>query len=108
RYFASDQQVRYTPHARVHACFPPAYKSALRVRGEFGLENPIISSIFGECAAHSREVCIMKPVQHTIRLPVTLDKTLKALAERHNISVYQMLQRSVKAGVTALSKPPLR
>lgn len=50
----------------------------------------------------------MKPVQHTIRLPVSLDKTLKALAERHNISVYQMLQRSVTEGVTALSKPPLR
>lgn len=57
---------------------------------------------------HSSKRCIMKPVQHTVRLPIALDKTLKALAERHNISVYQMLQRSVKAGVTALSKPPLR
>ena len=47
----------------------------------------------------------MKPVQHTIRLAVTLDKALKALAERHNISVYEMLQRSVKTGVTALANP---
>lgn len=50
----------------------------------------------------------MKPVQHTIRLPISLDKALKALAERHNISVYQMLQRSVRTGVTTLANPPQR
>src|SRR5690554_6293750 len=50
----------------------------------------------------------MKPVQHTVRLPIALDKTLKALAERHNISAYEMLQRSVKAGVTTLVNPPQR
>ncbi len=50
----------------------------------------------------------MKPIQHTIRLPVTLDKTLKALAERHNISVYEMLRRSVKTGVATLANPPQR
>lgn len=47
----------------------------------------------------------MKPVQHTIRLPVALDTTLKALAERHDISVYEMLQRSVKTGVATLANP---
>ena len=47
----------------------------------------------------------MKPVQHTIRLAVTLDTALKALAERYDISVYEMLQRSVKTGVTALANP---
>jgi len=50
----------------------------------------------------------MKPIQHTIRLPVTLDKTLKALAERHNISVYEMLRRSIKTGVATLANPPQR
>lgn len=48
----------------------------------------------------------MKPVQYTVRLPVSLDKALRALAERHRISVYAMLQRSVKAGVAALVNPP--
>jgi len=48
----------------------------------------------------------MKPVQHTIRLPIALDTALKSLAERHDISVYEMLQRSVKTGVTTLSNPP--
>lgn len=48
----------------------------------------------------------MKPVQHTIRLPVAFDTALKALAERHDISVYEMLQRSVKTGVTTLANPP--
>lgn len=48
----------------------------------------------------------MKPVQYTVRLPVSLDKALRALAERHRISAYAMLQRSVKAGVAALANPP--
>ena len=47
----------------------------------------------------------MKPVQYTVRLPVPLDKALRALAERHGISVYAVLQRSVKAGVAALANP---
>lgn len=50
----------------------------------------------------------MRPVQHTVRLPISLDKALKALAERHGVSVYAMLQRSVKAGAAALANPPLR
>ena len=48
----------------------------------------------------------MKPVHHSVRLPVSLDKALRALAERHGVSVYAMLQRSVKAGVTSLANPP--
>src|SRR5690554_4994582 len=93
RYFVSDQQFRYTPHARVHPAFPPFLESAIRVRGGIEIEKPRNSGIFRECAARSHRRCIMKPVQHTVRLPIALDKTLKALAERHNISVYQMLQR---------------
>ena len=50
----------------------------------------------------------MKPVQHTVRLPVSLDKALNALAERQGVSVYSMLQRSVKAGIAAQSNPPAR
>ena len=47
----------------------------------------------------------MRPVQHTVRLPRGLDKALRALAERHDISVYSMLQRSVKVGVATLACP---
>ena len=50
----------------------------------------------------------MKPVQHTVRLSVALDKALNALAERQGISVYAMLQRSVKAGIAAQANPPAR
>lgn len=50
----------------------------------------------------------MKPVQHTVRLPVSLDRALNALAQRHNISVYAMLQRSVKAGIAAQANPLAR
>lgn len=47
----------------------------------------------------------MRPVQRSVRLPISLDKTLRMLAERHGISTYAMLQRSVKAGVAALANP---
>lgn len=48
----------------------------------------------------------MKPVHHSIRLPISHDKALRALAERHGISVYAMLQRSVKTGIATLANPP--
>jgi len=48
----------------------------------------------------------MKPVQYTVRLPVSLDKAVRALAERHGVSAYAELQRSVKAGIAALSNQP--
>lgn len=50
----------------------------------------------------------MKPVQHTVRLPVSIDKALNTLAERQGVSVYSMLQRSVKAGIAAQANPPVR
>ena len=50
----------------------------------------------------------MKPVHHSVRLPVALDKALRSLAERKGISVYAMLQRSVKAGITVQVNPPAR
>jgi len=48
----------------------------------------------------------MKPVHHSVRLPIALDKALRKMAERHGISVYAMLQRSVEAGVVAQANPP--
>ena len=48
----------------------------------------------------------MKLIRHTVRLPVSLDKALRALAERQGVSVYAMLQLSAKAGVAALANPP--
>lgn len=43
----------------------------------------------------------MRPVHHSVRLPISLDKAVRTLAERQGISVYAMLQRSVKAGISA-------
>lgn len=48
----------------------------------------------------------MKLVRHTVRLPISLDKALRALAQRQGMSVYAMLQRSAKAGVAVLANPP--
>ena len=48
----------------------------------------------------------MRPVQHSVRLPVSLDKALRALAERHGISVYAALQRSVETGIATLANLP--
>ena len=43
----------------------------------------------------------MKPVQYSVRLPATLDKELRTLAEQRGMTPYAMLQRSVKAGIDA-------
>src|SRR3546814_20411770 len=48
----------------------------------------------------------MKPVHHSIRLPISHDKALRALAEWHGVSTYAMLQRSVKPGIATLANPP--
>lgn len=50
----------------------------------------------------------MRPVHHSVRLPIAVDKALRTLAERQKISVYAMLQRSVKAGIAAQINPPTR
>lgn len=47
----------------------------------------------------------MRPVHHSVRLPVALDKALRVLAGRHGVSVYAMLQRSVEAGIATLANP---
>jgi hypothetical protein len=46
------------------------------------------------------------PVQHTVRLSVSLDKALRALAARQGTSVYAALQRSVETGIAALANRP--
>lgn len=48
----------------------------------------------------------MRPVHHSVRLPIALDKAVRTLAERQGVSVYAMLQRSVKAGIAAQATPP--
>lgn len=48
---------------------------------------------------------MMRPVQHTVRLPFSLDKALRALAQQGGVSVYSMLQRSVQIGVASLTSP---
>lgn len=50
----------------------------------------------------------MRHVHHSVRLPIAVDKALRTLAERQKISVYAMLQRSVKAGIAAQINPPTR
>ena len=41
----------------------------------------------------------MKTVQHSIRLPATLDTALRVLADRQGKTVYAMLRRCVKTGI---------
>jgi hypothetical protein len=50
----------------------------------------------------------MRPVQYSVRLPIALDKQLRALAEQQGVTVYAMLQRAVNAGIAAQTNPPER
>ncbi|WP_298284342.1 hypothetical protein [Acidocella sp.] len=45
----------------------------------------------------------MKYVQHTVRLPLALDKALRHAAQSHQVTVYALLQQCVKAGIASLS-----
>lgn len=47
----------------------------------------------------------MRPAQHTVRLPIPLDKAVRALAEREGTSVYALIQRCVKVGAATLAGP---
>lgn len=47
----------------------------------------------------------MRPVHHSVRLSVALDKALRTLADRHGVSAYAMLQRSVEAGIATFINP---
>src|SRR3546814_17838857 len=64
------------------------------------------SAIFGDSGSLSRWRRALRLVRHTVRLPVSLDKALRSLAEQQGISVYALLQRSVKAGLAPLADPP--
>lgn len=48
----------------------------------------------------------MRTVQHSIRLPATLDTALRALAEAQGKTVYAMLRRCVKTGIDGQANPP--
>ena len=45
----------------------------------------------------------MRPVHHSVRLPVALDRALRTLADRHGVSAYAMLLRSVEAGIATFT-----
>ena len=48
----------------------------------------------------------MKPVQYTVRLPADLDAALRTLAGQRGMTIYAMLQQSVKAGIAAQTGAP--
>jgi hypothetical protein len=49
----------------------------------------------------------MKAVQYTVRVPAAVDKAMQKLAAQQNVTPYEMLQRSVKAGIAAQLNPPV-
>ncbi|WP_257547164.1 hypothetical protein [Sphingopyxis sp. DBS4] len=49
----------------------------------------------------------MRTTQYTVRVPTAVDKAMQKLAAQQNVTPYEMLQRCVKAGVAAETKPPV-
>ena len=45
----------------------------------------------------------MRHVQHSIRLPLTLDRALRLAAQSRQVSSYALLQQCVRAGITGLT-----
>lgn len=46
----------------------------------------------------------MKFVQHSVRVPLALDKALRHEAQRLQVSPYALLQKCVRAGLSSLSE----
>lgn len=46
----------------------------------------------------------MKFVQHSVRVPLALDKALRHEAQRLQVSAYALLQKCVRAGLSSLSE----
>lgn len=45
----------------------------------------------------------MRHVQHSVRLPLTLDKALRQAAQSRQVTAYALLQQCVRAGIASLS-----
>jgi hypothetical protein len=45
-------------------------------------------------------------VQHSIRIPLTLDKALRHAAQSRQVTAYALLQQCVRAGIASLSSEP--
>ena len=45
----------------------------------------------------------MRHVQHSVRLPLTLDKVLRQAAQSRQVTAYAVLQQCVRAGIASLS-----
>ena len=45
----------------------------------------------------------MRYVQHSVRLPLALDKALRQAAQSRQVTAYALLQQCVRAGVASLS-----
>ena len=45
----------------------------------------------------------MRYVQHSVRLPLALDKALRQAAQNRQVTAYALLQQCVRAGIASLS-----
>ncbi|MBB5373786.1 hypothetical protein [Acidocella aromatica] len=45
----------------------------------------------------------MRHVQHSVRLPLALDKALRQVAQSRQVTAYALLQQCVRAGIASLS-----
>ncbi|GAA4490711.1 hypothetical protein [Gluconacetobacter tumulicola] len=46
----------------------------------------------------------MRHVQHSVRLPIALDRTLRQLATRREMTAYALLQDCVRTGLAAMTQ----
>jgi hypothetical protein len=89
----------------VHAEFAAPFEAAIRQRLFLLVRKHWSCTSFCGSGSLPQWGRAMTLARHNVRLPVALDKALRALAKRHDVTVYAMLQRAVSSGVATLANP---
>jgi hypothetical protein len=101
---ASGHRKKNTPHALACGGFLPVFESAIRVRVPSQPDMWRIFALLRACGSGAVGGTAMRHVQHSVRLPITLDRALRQLAVRREMTPYALLQNCVRTGLAAMTQ----
>jgi len=101
---ASGHRKKNTPHALACGGFLPVFEGAIRVRLLSRPNMWRISAVSREYGSDAAGGAAMRHVQHSVRLPIALDRALRQLAARREMTPYALLQYCVRTGLAAMTQ----
>ncbi|MBB2197864.1 hypothetical protein HLH44_10435 [Gluconacetobacter sp. 1c LMG 22058] len=101
---ASGHRKKNTPHALACGSFLPFFEGAIGVRLPSRLDMWRISALLRACGSGAAGGAAMRHVQHSVRLPIALDRALRQLAARREMTPYALLQNCVRTGLATMTQ----